>query len=99
MPREDQTCARCGSAGTSGSPCTATIRDHGVAGDLAKRRDLLAQTLTELSTEQRRALELAFFNGCSQHEIAQAMSAPVGNVKNYLRRGLLKLRQLASRHD
>ncbi|MBL9194405.1 MAG: sigma-70 family RNA polymerase sigma factor [Opitutaceae bacterium] len=65
----------------------------------AERRDLLAHTLTELSTEQRRALELAFFNGCSQHEIAQAMSAPVGNVKNYLRRGLLKLRQLASRHD
>lgn len=64
-----------------------------------ERRELLEQTLNELSPEQRRALELAFFKGCSQNEIAHAMSAPVGNVKNYLRRGLLKLRQLASRHD
>lgn len=59
----------------------------------------LAQHLDELSTPQRRALELAFFNGYSQAEIAAAMETPVGNVKNHLRRGLQKLRQIVTRHD
>ena len=64
-----------------------------------ERRDLLDQTLTGLSPEQRQALELAFFRGYSQSEIADEMDTPVGNVKNHLRRGLLKLRQIIQRHD
>ncbi|QYM79687.1 sigma-70 family RNA polymerase sigma factor [Horticoccus luteus] len=51
--------------------------------------------LGQLSAAQRQALELAFFGGCTQGEIAEAMQTPVGNVKNHLRRGLMKLRQLA----
>lgn len=63
------------------------------------QHELLARPLAELSPPQRRALELAFFAGCTQPEIAAAMAQPVGNVKNHLRRGLLKLRQLVARHD
>lgn len=51
--------------------------------------------LGQLSPAQRQALELAFFGGCTQGEIAAAMQTPVGNVKNHLRRGLMKLRHLA----
>jgi RNA polymerase sigma-70 factor, ECF subfamily len=57
-------------------------------------REVLERTLAQLSAEQRRALELAFFRGWTQGEIAAAMRTPLGNVKNHLRRGLLKLRQL-----
>jgi RNA polymerase sigma-70 factor (ECF subfamily) len=63
------------------------------------QQEFLTQHLTQLSPPQRQALELAFFRGCSQHEIATALRIPIGNVKNHLRRGLLKLRQLVTRHD
>lgn len=62
-------------------------------------RAVLADRLGELSAPQRQAIELAFFKGCTQSQIAAAMQTPVGNVKNHLRRGLQKLRQLLARHD
>ena len=65
----------------------------------ADDREFLEHHLAGLSPAQRQALELAFFGGYSQEEIAQQMRTPVGNVKNHLRRGLLKLRQLAGHHD
>ncbi len=64
-----------------------------------EQRDFLARTLGQLDRSQRRALELAFFAGCSQAEVAQHMEVPVSTVKNLLHRGLLRLRELARRHD
>ncbi len=67
--------------------------------DWADRDEILSRHLAELSAAQRQALELAFFGGCTQAQIASAMGTPIGNVKNHLRRGLQKLRQLVMRHD
>lgn len=64
-----------------------------------ERRDYLSRTLGQLEHSQRRALELAFFAGCSQAEVAQHMEVPISTVKNLLHRGLLRLRELARRHD
>lgn len=51
-----------------------------------------------LPLEQQRAVELAFFGGLTQEEIARRLSAPLGTVKARIRRGLLKLRDsLATR--
>lgn len=66
--------------------------------EAVEQADLLDNHLGGLSEPQRRALELAFFSGYSQAEIAAAMRTPVGNVKNHLRRGLSKLRQLIASH-
>ena len=63
------------------------------------QQESLARDLGQLSAPQRKALELAFFSGCSPAEIALAMQTPVGNVKNHLRRGLSKFRQIVTRHD
>jgi len=74
-------------------------RREGPAEPLFERREFLADQLGQLTPPQRQALELAFFGGYSQADIAQRLDMPVGNVKNHLRRGLLKLRQLTGRHD
>jgi RNA polymerase sigma-70 factor (ECF subfamily) len=66
------------------------------AAGLFDAHDEVLARLGALPAAQRQALELAFFGGRTQAEIAAAMHTPVGNVKNHLRRGLQKLRQLAA---
>lgn len=48
--------------------------------------------VAQLPLEQRAALELAFFGGLTQEQIAEKLAAPLGTVKARIRRGLLKLR-------
>ena len=48
--------------------------------------------LGELPAEQRQVIELAYFGGFSQSQIAEMLGAPLGTVKGRMRLGLTKLR-------
>lgn len=49
--------------------------------------------LSALPEKQRQALELSYFKGLTQQEIAQRLEVPVGTVKSYFRLSFVKLRQ------
>lgn len=52
----------------------------------------LQQCLRRLSTDQFRAVALAFFHGLSHEELAARLQTPLGTVKSWVRRGLLQLK-------
>ncbi len=75
--------------GYAESSTTASGGESAVADDDARA---VRAAVATLPLEQKRALELAFFGGLTQEEIARKLSEPLGTVKARIRRGLLKLR-------
>lgn len=68
----------------------ADAPDRGVEREEA--RGLVARSLADLPDAQRRVIELAYFGGLSQTEIAAELREPLGTVKTRMRAGMEKLR-------
>jgi RNA polymerase sigma-70 factor (ECF subfamily) len=58
-----------------------------------ERAEMLREAMKSLPSEQRLAIELAFFTGLSQSDIATRLQQPLGTIKARIRRGMLRLRE------
>ena len=58
--------------------------------DLARQ---VKHALEQLGPDERAAIELAYFEGLSQSEIAERMAQPLGTVKTWMRRAMARMRE------
>ncbi|WP_110710411.1 sigma-70 family RNA polymerase sigma factor [Salinicola sp. CR57] len=65
--------------------------------DINQQAESLQHCLTELTMQQRQALELAFFEGLTHHDLASHLGTPLGTVKSWVRRGLERLKACMTR--
>lgn len=72
-------------AGGDATDETAAIREQ---------RRKVQTALVQLAPEQREALELAYYGGLSQSELAERLGIPLGTVKSRMFAGLGRLRDL-----
>jgi len=82
--REDQ---------TDELPPVVTLPDLEGSLDEQRRAKRVRELMASLNPQQKRAIELAYFEGMSHSEIANALREPLGTVKSWIRNGLLRLKE------
>jgi len=74
----------------------AELRLPDVWAEVSSRLDVdtVRDALATLSDDQREAIELAYFGGLTQVEVAERTATPLGTVKSRMRLGLLAMRRV-----
>jgi len=74
-------------------PPAIALPDYESGLDQKRRATRVRELMSALQPQQRRAIELAYFEGLSHSEIAAKLQEPLGTVKSWIRNGLLKLKE------
>ena len=74
-------------------PPLVVAPDYEKALDEKRRAERVRALLASLIPQQKKAIELAYFEGLSHSEIAEALKEPLGTVKSWIRNGLLRLKE------
>ncbi|MDB6172858.1 MAG: sigK [Chthoniobacteraceae bacterium] len=80
-----------------GQIATALLSNHGAESTTdnvsqQERKEAILKALEKIPSEQRDAIEMAFFKGLTQIEISDALRTPLGTIKARIRRGMLRMR-------
>ena len=67
----------------------ANLESQVIASDQASR---IREALSKLNASQRNVIELAYFEGLSQTEMAEKLGQPLGTIKTWVRTALKNLR-------
>jgi RNA polymerase sigma-70 factor, ECF subfamily len=75
---------------------TANVEE---AAEAAELRGVIRNAMDHLPEAQRRVIELAYFEGLSQREIAAFLNEPLGTIKTRMRLGMQKLKDVLSEEE
>lgn len=68
--------------------------DPGHAGAISMEAEQALLALATLRSEHRQVLELSLLHDLTQAAIAEKLNMPLGPVKSFIRRGLMRVREL-----
>ena len=74
-------------------PQVAVAPGYEAALDEKRQAERVRQLMGSLYPQQKRAIEMAYFEGLSHSEIAAALREPLGTVKSWIRNGLQRLKE------
>jgi RNA polymerase sigma-70 factor (ECF subfamily) len=74
-------------------PTTVVSPEYEKLIDEKRRAERVRALMASLAPQQKKAIELAYFEGLSHSEIAAALKQPLGTVKSWIRNGLLRLKE------
>lgn len=74
-------------------PPVVAMPDFESSLDEQRRAARVRELMASLNPQQKKAIELAYFEGLSHSEIAARLQEPLGTVKSWIRNGLLRLKE------